>query len=109
MAYADIETTENGHLVNIEDWSEELAREIAAADGIAELSDRHWDLINYLRDEYINNSANQPNERNMVKAMSAAWGAKASTGELYDLFPKQPSKQAARIAGLPETRRKGGY
>ncbi len=109
MAYADIETTENGHLVNIEDWSEELAREIAAADGIAEISDRHWDLINYLRDEYINNSANQPNERNMVKAMSAAWGTKASTGELYDLFPKQPSKQAARIAGLPETRRKGGY
>lgn len=109
MAYADIETTENGHLVNVEDWTEDLAREIAAADGITDLSDRHWDLINYLRDEYINNSANQPNERNMVKAMSAVWGGKASTGELYDLFPKQPSKQAARIAGLPETRRKGGY
>jgi tRNA 2-thiouridine synthesizing protein E len=45
----------------------------------------------------------------MVKAMSALWSIKISTKELYDLFPKQPSKQAAFIAGLPETRRKGGY
>ena len=45
----------------------------------------------------------------MVKAMSKLWGEKISTRELYDLFPKQPSKQANCIAGLPETRRKGGY
>jgi tRNA 2-thiouridine synthesizing protein E len=108
MVYANIEMTENGHLAKIEVWTEKIAREIAVAGCIAELSDCHWNLINFLRDAYINNSANQPNERNMVKAMSSMWDAKASIGELYELFPKQPSKQAASIAGLPESRRKGG-
>ncbi len=109
MSLSDLETTDNGFLVNTDDWNEDIAREIADDDGISELTDKHMDLINYLRDEFLNNNANQPNERNMVKAMSAAWGEKASTKDLYDLFPKQPSTQATKIAGLPETRRKGGY
>lgn len=109
MSYSDLETTDNGFLVNQDDWTEDVAAEIAADDGIPELTDKHWDLINFLRDEFLNNNGNQPNERKMVKAMSAAWGEKISTKELYDLFPKQPSTQATKIAGLPETRRKGGY
>lgn len=109
MGYSDLETTDSGNLVNHTDWSEAIAREMAAEDGISELTDKHMDLINFLRDEFENNNANQPNERGMVKAMSKAWGEKISAKELYDLFPKQPSKQATRIAGLPETRRKGGY
>jgi len=108
MGYADVEKDANGYLVNTADWTEEMAKEIAAAEGIAELTDRHWDLMNFLRDEYINNGGNQPNERNMNKAMKAIWGD-SSTKDLYALFPMQPSKQAAKIAGLPETRRKGGY
>jgi len=109
MAYADVATNENGFLVNAEEWSEDLAAEIAVEEKIAELTQRHWDLINYLRGEYFDNNASQPNERAMVKAMSAEWGEKISTKDLYTLFPMQPSKQAARIAGLPETKRKGGY
>ncbi len=109
MSASDVETTENGFLVNTDDWSEDIAREIAGGDGISELTDKHWDLLNYLRGEYFDNRGNQPNERGMGKAMSAAWGEKASSKDLYDLFPKQPSTQATKIAGLPETRRKGGY
>ena len=109
MDYSDLETTESGNLINSEEWTEDIAREIAAADGISELTEKHFDLLNFLRDEFINNNGNQPNERNMVKAMSALWGTKISTKELYNLYPKQPSKQATLIAGLPETRRKGGY
>ena len=109
MGYADIQKNENGYLDNIDDWSEGIAVEIASADGIAELSERHWDLIKYLRSEFTDNHGSQPNERNMVKAMSAAWDEKISTKDLYELFPKQPSKQAAKIAGLPESKRKGGY
>ena len=108
MGYADLEKTEKGFLVNQEDWNEDVAKEIAADEQV-ELTDKHWDLINFLRDEYINNNANQPNERNMVKAMAKIWGEKPSTKDLYDLFPMQPSKQATKIAGLPETKRKGGY
>ena len=104
----EIATNKDGYLENLEDWSEELASEMAKTENI-ELSDKHWDLINYLRDEYINNAQNQPNTRAIVKAMSAAWGEKIGQRDVYDLFPGDPSKQGGRIAGLPESRRKGGY
>jgi tRNA 2-thiouridine synthesizing protein E len=103
-----IETDANGFLVNLEDWSEDLARHIAELEGI-ELTEKHWDLINYLRDEYLNNAGNQPNTRNIVKAMADKWGTNVIQKDIYDLFPKDPSKQGGRIAGLPESRRKGGY
>ncbi|MBI5162322.1 MAG: TusE/DsrC/DsvC family sulfur relay protein [Magnetospirillum sp.] len=109
MGYADIEKTANGYLVDTADWSEDMAREIAAEDGISELTQRHWDLLNYLREEFFENNGSQPNERHMCKAMSERWGETVGTKELYDLYPKQPSKQATKIAGLPETKRKGGY
>ena len=103
-----IETTETGFLVNLEDWSEDVANTIAESEGIT-LTEPHWDVINYLRDEYINNGGNQPNNRTMLKDIGAKWGKKVSSKELYDLFPGNPSKQAGMIGGLPESRRKGGY
>jgi tRNA 2-thiouridine synthesizing protein E len=104
-----IPTNDQGYLENLEDWSEDLARFMAEKEGV-ELTDKHWDLINYLRDEYLNNGQNQPNTRTMVKEMGKKWGEKKlQAKDLYDLFPLDPSKQGGRIAGLPESRRKGGY
>lgn len=105
----EIETTATGFLVNVEDWNEAVAEDIAGQEKL-ELTERHWDLVKYLREEYINNAGNQPNTRNLVKAMSKIWGDKSVNAKtLYDLFPGDPSKQGGRIAGLPESRRKGGY
>ncbi len=103
-----IETTPTGYLANQDDWSEDLASHLAQAEGLT-LTEKHWDLINYLRDEYFNNNQNQPNTRHIVKAMSDKWGTNVGQKDVYDLFPKDPSKQGGRIAGLPESRRKGGY
>jgi tRNA 2-thiouridine synthesizing protein E len=105
----EIPTTASGFLENIEDWSEDVASAIAVEEQL-ELSDRHWDLVRFLRDEFVNNGGNQPNTRNLVKAMSKTWDDKSVNAKtLYDLFPGDPSKQGGRIAGLPESRRKGGY
>lgn len=103
-----IETTDSGYLISQDDWSKELAEHIAKQDDL-ELTDKHWDLLNYLRDEFFDNAGNQPNTRKMVKAMSDIWGEKIDTKVLYELFPQDPSKQGGRIAGLPESKRKGGY
>ncbi len=105
-----IEADANGYLVNPEDWSEDVAKAIAEAEGIT-LSDRAWEIINYLRDEYFNHSANQPNERHMVKHFKGLWTdlPKVDAKALYVHFPMGPAKQASKIAGLPETKRKGGY
>jgi len=104
----EIETTDNGYLVNIEDWSEGLARELATSDGI-ELGQEQLDVLGYLREEYINNNQSQPNTRTIVKAMSEQWSRDVDQKELYALFNGDPSKIAGRLAGLPESRRKGGY
>ncbi|WP_455375908.1 TusE/DsrC/DsvC family sulfur relay protein [Kaarinaea lacus] len=103
-----VEVGANGYLVNVEDWNEDVAKAMAEIEGIS-LTDKHWDLINYLRDEYVNNAGNQPNTRNIVKAMSEKWNEKIGQKDVYELFPKDPSKQGGRLAGLPESRRKGGY
>jgi tRNA 2-thiouridine synthesizing protein E len=103
-----IDTTSSGYLVDQDDWSRELAEHIASLDKI-ELSPRHWDVIDYLRDEYFNNNQSTPNTRTILKAMSERWGEKIEQKALYDLFPLDPSKQGGRIAGLPESKRKGGY
>ena len=73
------------------------------------MTDKHWAVIDYLREEYFENGGNQPNERTIVKDLSKRWGTKLGSRDLYELFPLMPSKQGGKIAGLPETRRKGGY
>ncbi|MCP4994462.1 MAG: TusE/DsrC/DsvC family sulfur relay protein [Gammaproteobacteria bacterium] len=105
-----LEITANGYLVNHEDWNEDVAKVIADDEGV-ELSEKAWDIIKFLRDEYFNNGGNQPNERNMVKHFKKIWTDldKVDTKALYLSFPKGPSKQASKIAGLPESKRKGGY
>lgn len=105
-----IELTEAGYLVDLNDWDQEVAQHLATEDGIGELTAQHWDVLNYLRDEYINNNGNQPMERAILKAMAEKWdNKKLSSKDLYNLFPRAPSKQGLKLAGLPATNRKGGY
>ena len=103
-----VETTEAGFLANLEDWNEQVAEFLAGREGIA-LTERHWDVVNFLRDQYFNNHENLPNTRAMLKALAKIWGRKVDSKDLFELFPGNPSKQAGLIAGLPESRRKGGY
>ncbi|MGB5443664.1 MAG: TusE/DsrC/DsvC family sulfur relay protein [Gammaproteobacteria bacterium] len=102
-----IETDENGNLTDPTSWDEDVAKALAAVDGI-ELTEAHFDLLNYLRTEYLENNE-QPMERAINKGMSKVWGRKIISKDLYDLFPGAPSKQGNRIAGLPYIARKGGY
>ena len=102
-----IELDENGNLTDPTAWDEDVAKALAAKDGI-ELTQEHWDVINYLRSEYFDNNE-QPMERVINKGMSKIWGKKISSKDLYVLFPLAPSKQGNKIAGLPYVARKGGY
>ena len=113
MAYESkgktIETTQTGYLVSQEDWDNGVAEVIAAADDLT-LTQDHWDVIEYLRDAYFNRNGEQPNNRAILKAMQEKWpDRKIDNKMLFDLFPGNPSKQAGKIAGLPESLRKGGY
>jgi tRNA 2-thiouridine synthesizing protein E len=104
-----LETTDNGYLISQDDWDRDAAEAIAAAEGLSLIQD-HWDVIEYLREAYFENNGEQPNNRAILKAMQAKWpGRNVDNKTLFDLFPGNPSKQAGKIAGLPESLRKGGY
>lgn len=104
-----LEADANGFLLNTEEWSEDVAQVIAEKEGVI-LTEKHWDVVNYLREEYFNDGGKQPNMRTLVKAMQEKWSDNTVNAKvLYDLFPLNPDKQASKIGGLPDTKRKGGY
>jgi tRNA 2-thiouridine synthesizing protein E len=101
----ELETDDQGYLVE-PDYSEEVVAVIAAAEGIT-LTDDHWKVINYLRDEYREHG-HTPNFRAMLKGLEEVLpGCNSKT--LYELFPVGPAKQGAKVAGLPQPLGKGGY
>ena len=103
-----IELDDNGNLTDPALWDEDVAKALAAMDNL-ELTQEHFDVLNYLRSEYFDNNGEQPMERAINKGMSKIWGKKVTSKDLYALFPLAPSKQGNKIAGLPYVARKGGY
>jgi len=94
---APTERDAEGFLLNPEQWTEEMAPTIARENGIPELTDRHWLVIRFMRDAYLQNGA-APSIRTLGKASGVP------VKELYQLFPKGPAKLAAKIAGIPKPR-----
>nr|WP_256464420.1 TusE/DsrC/DsvC family sulfur relay protein [Erwinia amylovora] len=86
---------------SITDWSEDLARELAAEEKI-ELSEAHWEVVHFVRAFYLEFNTS-PAVRMLVKAMAQKYGEdKGNSRYLFRLFPKGPAKQATKIAGLPK-------
>ena len=102
------ELGDNEHLENWQDWDRDIGGYIAEQEGI-DMTDAHWEVVDYLREEYAENNSNQPMERVILKEMGKRWGKKVSSKDMYKLFPLAPSKQGNKIAGLPQVIRKGGY
>ena len=95
------EVDEEGYLVNLSDWSEEVANHIASNEGLA-MTQNHWDVVNFLR-EYYEEFQIAPAVRVLTKAIGKKLGPdKGNSTYLYELFPYGPAKQACKIGGLPK-------
>ena len=90
-----VEVDSEGFLQKPEQWSEELGAEIARQAGIDPLTDRHWIVVRFMRDRYL-----QTGQAPTIRTLGKESGV--STKELYQLFPKGPAKLAARIGGIPK-------
>jgi TusE/DsrC/DsvC family sulfur relay protein len=96
-----IEVDDDGYIVNLDDWTPELATQFASEDGLT-LTDAHWEVINFLRDYYQKYQI-APMIKILVKEIGKAMGKeKGNTKYLYELYPAGPAKQACRYAGLPK-------
>lgn len=101
----ELETDDQGYLLEA-DYGAEVVPVIAQAEGLT-LSDDHWVVVNYLRDEYREHG-HTPNFRLMLKGLADLLPG-CDSKRLYELFPVGPAKQGAKVAGLPQPLGKGGY
>ena len=102
---SELDTDEQGFVLEA-DFSDEVVKVIAAAEQM-ELTDDHWKVVAYLRDEYREHG-HTPNFRNMLKGLAEVLPG-CDSKALYDLFPIGPAKQGCKVAGLPQPLGKGGY
>jgi dissimilatory sulfite reductase related protein len=91
------EVDDQGFLKNPQDWSEDLAKLLAAEVGISDLQEGHWKVAKFMRERFLKNG-DSPSIRTLGKESGV------TTKELYALFPKGPAKLAAYVAGIPKPR-----
>ncbi len=97
IAGTTVEVDAEGFLVDPGQWSEEIATAIARESGFDELTPRHWQVVNYMRQVYLS-TGQAPSIRSLGKESGVP------IKELYQLFPKGPAKLAAKIGGIPKPR-----
>jgi tRNA 2-thiouridine synthesizing protein E len=90
-----VDVNDEGFFERPEQWTREIAIEMARAEGIEELTPQHWQVIDFMRKEYFEKGTGAT-----VRALGKSSGV--SVKELYQLFPKGPAKMSARIAGIPK-------
>lgn len=95
LAGISVELNDEGFLVDPNQWTEAMAVELARKEGIDQLDDRQWQIIRFMRTEYLAKGTGPS-----VRVLGKTSGVPIK--ELYQLFPKGPAKTAAKIAGIPK-------
>jgi len=90
-----VEFNEEGFMVDSAQWTPEIAERIAGEAGVGPLTDKHWKVLTFCRED-----AAQQGQSPGLRRISKQSGVDMK--ELYELFPKGPGKLAARLAGLPK-------
>lgn len=88
-----VERNEEGFMLDASAWTPEIAKVLAKQEGIEELTEAHWKIIDFCR-EHATDKGASPTLRQITK------GSGVSTKELFKLFPKGPAKKVSKISGL---------
>ncbi len=86
---------EDGFIQQPDKWNSKVAAALAETEGVTALSEKHWKLVNYLRDYYLKFGAAP-----MIRKVCKDTGFKLT--EIYEMFPSGPAKGACKVAGLPK-------
>ncbi len=96
----DTSLDKEGYLLELERWDPDIATELALREGLSLTAD-HWAIIDILREFYAETGVSL-SMRPLVKLVAARLGSsKGNSIYLLSLFPGNPAKLAAKIAGLP--------
>ena len=94
IAGKQVNVNDEGFLTVYEEWNEEVAKTLAAQIEI-ELTPRHWEVIQFLREDY-----KKEGESSTSRHTQTVGGFPIK--EQFVLFPKKPAKKMTYIAGLPK-------
>jgi tRNA 2-thiouridine synthesizing protein E len=97
VAGRQVELNDEGFFTDPDQWSDEMAPELAATVGVDALTEDHWKVIEVMRSEYAAHGTGPS-----VRALGKISGYPVK--RLYELFPKGPAKSAAKVAGIPKPR-----
>ena len=97
VAGTEVSVDHEGFFEDPHQWTEEMAPELAKAEGIDPLTGRHWQVLHFMRQEYFEKGTGPT-----VRVLGKTSGVPVK--ELYQLFPKGPAKIAAKVAGIPKPR-----
>ena len=86
---------EDGFIDDFNSWNRDWVDYVKESEGIKELTEEHWKIINILQDYYKKNGIAP-----MVRILSKVTGFKLKY--IYELFPSGPGKGACKMAGLPK-------
>jgi len=88
-----IDVDEDGFMQEPDKWNEEVAKALATTEGVAEMTEEHWKLVNYLRNYFL-----QFGVAPMIRKLCKETGYDLK--KVYALFPSGPAKGACKVAGL---------
>ncbi len=94
IASSSVEVNDEGFMTVYDEWNEDIGTALAANIGL-ELTDGHWEVIRFLRNDFASQG-----ETATLRRVSNTGGM--PTKSLFRLFPKKPAKKMAYIAGLPK-------
>jgi len=85
----------DGFLTDPDIWNKDVAKLIAKYDGIEEMNEKHWAIVNIIRKNY-----EEKGMAPMIRTICKETGVRLR--EIYELFPMGPARGACRVAGLPK-------
>lgn len=92
IANKEVDVNDEGYLTNKNDWNEDIAKELAKELGITDLTEKHWAVIKWLRDQDAGGAH--------LSIRQVGSSGIVDIKEFYALFPGGPLKNASKIAGL---------
>lgn len=96
----NFDVSTNGRLSNLNDWTPDIANELAKQDGLT-LTNAHWDLMTLLRG-YYEAFKISPTRKLLKREISKNLGPEIANDDyLMSLFPNDIQIQGTKIAGIP--------
>jgi tRNA 2-thiouridine synthesizing protein E len=94
FAGVTIDVDDNGYMTDMGQWNKDVAAGLGKEVEIEELTDKHWEVVDFLQKQYKDGAA--------LSIRKIGKSGIVNIKEFYALFPGGPLKKSSLIAGIPK-------